>query len=316
VAAPIALAGHAELSLSCDTSLENQSAASLGEPSTISLNYQFGFMNLKSLTTRVNRVTKFVCQAGSLSAVPILAVAAIARDNPFGNTGSLSSAVGRFVGVIKVRTRATEGQFALIDTHDLGDLISCEEVLIDKTYNLSMVPFQPDVIVDCGAHIGLFTLIAGLRFASAELFAYEPNARNLRKAKEQLARFSDRVHLVDGAVSTENGESWFGADESNSGRLSDDPFPAGRRVRTINLLDQSSRWAGRRLLLKMDIEGAERKVLPHVIGHLPSQSAIFFEVHGGQDVWVELSNMATSAGFQVIMTRRRMPYFDGFAVRQ
>jgi FkbM family methyltransferase len=272
-------------------------------------------MTFKSLARRYKRITKFASKATSLSAIPALAIAAVARDNPFGHAGTLSSALGKWFGVVKVRTSATNGQFALINTHDLGHLISCEEVLIEQTYDLSLVPFQPDFVVDCGAHIGLFTLIAGLRYASAELLAFEPNVCNFRVAQEQLWRFSSRLDLVEAAVSTEAGETWFSDGESNSGHLTDEPHERRYRVRLVDLRDVARRWAGKSLLLKMDIEGAEREVLPHIIDHLPTHCAIFLEVHGGEAVWKQLSTIASEAGFKIVRTRERNCFTDCIALR-
>jgi len=269
----------------------------------------------KSLAKRLVRIAKFARAAPSLTAIPSLVVVAIARDSPFGHTGMWNSIFGKCFGVMKVRTCATGGEFALVDTWDLGQLISCEEVLIDRAYDLSIMPFRPDLIADCGAHIGLFTLIAGLRYSSAELIAFEPNAYNFRIAQKQLARFRARLRLVEAAVSSENGEAWFYSEESNSGYLTNKPGERQQRVRLVNLRDEAPRWAGRRLLLKMDIEGKEREVLPHVIDHLPSQCAIFVEVHGGQEVWDEISNITARAGFQITITRKRTPFIDGFALR-
>src|SRR5690349_8657316 len=116
------------------------------------------FITVRSLLTRLIRLRTFIREAASLSAIPALAIAAVARDSPFGHDGRWSSTFGRCFGVVKIRTRATAGELALIDTHDLGHLVSCEELLIERTYDLSMVPFKPDVIVDCGCHIGLFSL--------------------------------------------------------------------------------------------------------------------------------------------------------------
>jgi FkbM family methyltransferase len=217
--------------------------------------------------------------------------------------------------MMKVRTRATGGEFALIDTHDLGELISCEEVLIDRTYDFARVPFESDLIIDCGAHIGLFTLIAGLRYSSAELIAFEPDVYNFRKAQQQLARFASRLRLINAAVSTENGEAWFYRKESNSGHLTNEAHECQQRVRVVKLLEEAQRWAGKRLLLKMDIEGTEEEVLPHVIGQLPKECAIFIEVHGGQKVWDELSNIVSHAGFRITITRKRASFTDAFALR-
>ena len=134
---------------------------------------------------------------------------------------------------MKVRTRATGGEFALVDTHDLGELISCEEVLIDRTYDFTMVPFRPDLIADCGAHIGLFTLIAGSHYASAELIAFEPDVCNFRRARRQLARLTSRLRLIEAAVSTENGEAWFYKEESDTGHLTHEPHDGKQRVRVV-----------------------------------------------------------------------------------
>jgi FkbM family methyltransferase len=272
-------------------------------------------MTFKSLARRFKRVTKFGREATSLSAVPALVIAAIARDNPFGHAGIWSSALGKWFGVVKVRTAAMNRQFAIINTHDLGHLISCEEVLIDQIYDLSLVPFRPDLIVDCGAHIGLFTLIAGLRYASAELIAFEPNVCNFRVAQEQLSRFSSRLDLVEAAVSTEEGEAWFSDGESNSGHLTDEPHERRQRVKSVDLRDVARRWAGRSLLLKMDIEGAEKEVLPHIIDYLPTHCAIFVEVHGGERLWKQLSTIASEAGFQIARTRERDRFTDCIALR-
>src|SRR5262245_48570769 len=109
-------------------------------------------MKVRTIANRLRRVAKFIGQAASLSAVPALTVAAIACDNPFGH----GSACGRLFGPVNVRTKTVAGAVAAVDTHDLGQLISCEEILIERTYDLALVPFKPEIIVDCGAHIGLF----------------------------------------------------------------------------------------------------------------------------------------------------------------
>jgi FkbM family methyltransferase len=268
-----------------------------------------------SLIGRLKRIGRFASEAISLSAIPELVIAAIARDSPFGSSNMLSRQLGRWYQIVKVRTRSTSGEVALIDTHDLGNLVSCEEVLIEQTYDLMMVPFRPDLIVDCGAHIGLFSLVAGLKYPSADLIAFEPDADNFRLAQEQLGRFASRVTLIEAAVSTSSGQSWFSRGASNSRYITDRSDERQRRVQVIDLAEEASRWRGRRLLLKIDIEGTEREVLPHVIDHLPRQCAIFFEVHGGQEIWDAITTIVSRAGFHVAITRDRDSFKDGFALR-
>lgn len=270
---------------------------------------------LQSITRRLARIGKFAKAAPSLVTLPNLVVLAIARDGPFGHGGALSVSAAKYFGVVKVRTHVTGKESAIINTSDMGQLISCEEVLIDKAYDLSLVPFQPDIIVDCGANIGLFTLIAGLQFPLAKLFAFEPNTSNFHMAEQQLARFAPRLSLVKAAVSTEEGEGWFFSEESNTGHLSSQGGEQRDRVRLINLIDEAKHWSGKKLLLKIDIEGLEREIIPKIVDTLPNKSAIFFEVHDGPKAYDELHEILFRVGFQVSVLRNRTPFFDCFALR-
>ena len=270
---------------------------------------------LPRIATRIRRIRKFTSARTSWKAAPALAIAAIARDNPFGGVGAFNGVFGKAIGIIGVRTQASGGALAWIDTHDLGNLVSCEEVLIDAVYNLSLVPFEPAVVVDCGAHIGLFSLLAALRFPDASLIAFEPNPANFRMAQLQLARFGGRVKLIDAAVSTEDGESRFSAAASNTGQLCEDGPPTGVRVRMVDLSQSLERLGNRPLLLKMDVEGKEQELIPHVVRGLPSRCAIFFESHGGERAWSEQQSVLLSAGFHVTRLRERCLYNDSFAVR-
>src|SRR5205814_7441900 len=122
---------------------------------------------------------------------------------------------GKLFGTVKVRAEAIDGEYALINTHDLGELVSCDEVLVERIYDLSLVPFVPDLVVDCGSHIGLFSLIAGLKYPRAELIAYEPNPENFQLSRRQLDRFGSRIRLIEAAVSDQTGQSRFCALYSN-----------------------------------------------------------------------------------------------------
>lgn len=247
--------------------------------------------------------------------MPVLILVGIARDGPFGGRGAISAALGKVFGLLPVRTRATGSQAAWVDTHDLGHLISCEEILVEGCYDLELVPFQPDIVVDCGAHIGLFSLIAGLRYPEAALNAFEPHPANVFILNRQLARFGGRVHLTEAAVSTTTGMDWFYSEDSNTGRISDESAPCAVQVRRVDLAKSIQYDIGTRLLLKMDIEGEELRVLPHVISLLPRQCALYFETHGGEEAWQEISTLLVEHSFQVSLTRNRGQFKDGFALR-
>jgi hypothetical protein len=69
------------------------------------------------------------------------------------------------------------------------------------------------------------------------------------------------------------------------------------------------------LLLKMDIEGEEERVLPRVIGLLPGKSAIFLESHGGAESWNAMARLLETASMMTVRVRDRGQFIDGFAVR-
>jgi FkbM family methyltransferase len=278
-------------------------------------------MALKSIPKRLNRIRTFAAASSSITALPGLLIAAVACDNAFGHAGWWSATLGKIFATVKVRTKAIEPEYALIDTHDLGQLVSCEELLVQGIYDFSLVPFVPDVIVDCGSHIGLFSLIAALKYPNAVLTAYEPEPRNLKVLRQQLARFNSRITVVEAAVSAKDGHSSFCVFQSNCGRL-DDPdrhVPVANEkwftVRTIDLDAEADRWQAKNLLIKIDIEGAEGEVMPMLVTRLPLSTALFLEIHGEEALRERLRQLLVNAGFEVSITRWSAESSDWFGLR-
>ena len=276
-------------------------------------------MTVKSIRKRLNRIGSFVAVAGSLRAVPSLVVTAVACDNAFGHEGIWSASLGRLFGTVKVRTGVTSGEYALIDTHDLGQLVSCEEILIEQIYKFSLVPFVPDLVVDCGSHIGLFSLVAALEYPEASVSAFEPAPDNVRVLRKQLARFGSRISINEAAVFDRDGESGFSVAQSNCGHLNgSDSAPKDHRfltVRTVDLAAEAETWQEQKLLIKLDIEGAEEQVLPRLVPKLPRNTALFLEIHSQDHVRQKLCDLLTEKGFAVSLTRQSPESSDWFAFR-
>jgi len=96
-----------------------------------------------------------------------------------------------------------------LDPADVSHLIVAEEFLVDNVYDLNCLPFVPDTVVDCGAHIGVFVLQAAGRFPHARIVAFEPNPENLPWLRKQVHQNRIDVAIVDAAVTTDDGESPF-----------------------------------------------------------------------------------------------------------
>lgn len=119
-----------------------------------------------------------------------------------------------------------------------------------------------DVVYDIGANAGIYTLAAS-RLAQPEggVVAIEPLPRNIALLRRHLKLNSCRnVTVLPIALSDENGEALFD-DSCNAsmGHLS----PAGRLVVTVSKLDDAIKDHCLPLpqVVKMDVEGAEAKVL-------------------------------------------------------
>lgn len=223
---------------------------------------------------------------------------------------------------IWLKPKKLGGLRLLIDPTDWSQTVIFEEVFLHSSYDLDKVKFTPDVVIDCGAHIGIFSLLAKSKYPKASLIAYEPNPMNGEFIRRQIAENRLTLSFNECAVSTESAELSFVAINSHGGRLVSEEYD-------LSLADNSPVYSVRAtdfpavlratptesLLVKMDIEGGERKLLPAITELLPRQTALFFETHHGADGWSEIEALLTKSGFVVEQLNARGPYCDGFASR-
>lgn len=226
----------------------------------------------------------------------------------------------RLIPNVWLRPRRLNGLRLLIDPTDWSQTVIFDEVFLKGSYDLAKVPFRPDVIIDCGAHIGLFSLLARSTFPGATLIAYEPNPANAVFVRAQIEKNKAGFRFHEAAVSTESGEMDFIVFNSHGGRLSE----AGKtttgdipmyRVRVVDFCTALQDIRPASLLLKMDVEGEERNLLPAIVPLLPRQTALFFETHAGAEGWKEAEALLAAAGFSVQQINARGLFCDGFASR-
>jgi FkbM family methyltransferase len=205
----------------------------------------------------------------------------------------------------------------LIHPADWSQTIIFDEIFVHHNYDLSKVPFEPSAVVDCGAHIGMFSLLAAANFPQANLYAFEPDPSNAEMIRRQVQANRLRVELFEAAVSTAAGEGSFILGNSHSGRLSGIAAPNSRRiqVRLIDFPDFVARLKGGRLLLKLDVEGAEDALVPILMSRLPSQCAVYFETHSGEAGWKSIATQFSANGFVVEQINSRGEFADGYACR-
>lgn len=156
-----------------------------------------------------------------------------------------------------------------------------EEIFIRETLQFRARNPKPRIL-DCGANVGLASLYFKKLYPAARITAYEadPEICTLL-AKNLSVNGAADVEVVNAAVWTEEGSVDFlcegGADSGSVSELPGSLPGPTRRVAAVRLKDVLSR--GPLDLLKLDVEGAEERVLADCGKALESVEALILDLH-------------------------------------
>jgi FkbM family methyltransferase len=122
-------------------------------------------------------------------------------------------------------------------------------------------------MVDIGAHIGYYTLLAKIKVGEkGQVFAFEPDPKFFYALTQSLKlnKITIGVHLYQMAIADRNGFSSFFAHPSGSGSNLYASFPGSRSITvetiTLDTFFEKVGWS-KVDLIKIDVEGAELAVL-------------------------------------------------------
>jgi FkbM family methyltransferase len=159
------------------------------------------------------------------------------------------------------------------------------------------------VILDCGANIGYTVLNYKRQYPHAEIVAFEPDPEFVPLLRRNLERNGAHdVQVIEAAAWVDNGRATWVSEGKDGSRLATQAtmdLPTVE-VATVDL----SRYLDREIdLLKLDIEGAEFQVVPHLGSRLRNVKNIIVECHVmTQPDYLALSDVMrtlTSAGFTI-----------------
>jgi FkbM family methyltransferase len=165
---------------------------------------------------------------------------------------------------VRVRTPLGIVSPTLSSQHDMSTV---NEVFCRRDYE---APADLKVAVDVGSNIGISALYFLTRNASARVYAFEPDPKNIERLHHNLRDFNDRYELDDSAVALTNGTARFGVEPvGRYGTLNLDA-PTGHpateiievRTRALNdilagVLEKHPRID----ILKIDVEGIEEDLV-------------------------------------------------------
>lgn len=98
--------------------------------------------------------------------------------------------------VQSMRIPGIQHPFAL--RKDTSDIAIFEQVFIQGEYDIEF-PFIPEVIVDAGAHIGLFSIVMKNRFPAAKIICVEPDKDNCKQLTKNLSHYSN-IEIVNAGL--------------------------------------------------------------------------------------------------------------------
>lgn len=166
------------------------------------------------------------------------------------------------------------------------------------------------IILDVGAHHGIYAMEALRRYPHCEVIAIEPDPSACRKieANAQLNNLASRIEIVRAGLANINGRGWLELDESGSWgsrTRSADPGatsrpPSSQSHAQVELKTLETILRGRQpAIVKCNAEGAEFVLIPQLIalGHRPR--VIVLMVHPEAGSPQELVSLLAEAGYHV-----------------
>ncbi|MGB3947496.1 MAG: FkbM family methyltransferase [Bacteroidia bacterium] len=152
------------------------------------------------------------------------------------------------------------------------------EIFVLKFYAFNTSSEHP-VIYDCGSNIGTSILFFAKKYPKARIVAYEasPYIYSILKKNIELNQIKNVV-LHQNAVWINNETLEFNDEGSDSGSIHSISNSKKIKVQAIDFLETLNKET-KIDMLKIDIEGAEAELIPHIGFALHKVEKIFLEYH-------------------------------------
>lgn len=227
-----------------------------------------------SVPARLRAFARYTRQLAALAPGP-LQRARIAAVAVWLLTGTYLRWLPRIPLAVRVRRR---GRVVRVWLQTYGDLDVLHELYVRDEYAPAVLPESAATIIDAGANIGLSTLDLRARYPDARIVAVEPDPRAAALLRRNVEPAGVEVHQL--ALSDADGEAELYTSETAvvAGLQRTLGDQRAVRVRTARLQTLLERVGAQRIdLLKLDVEGAEARVLApgpgldaveHVVGEV------------------------------------------------
>jgi FkbM family methyltransferase len=145
-----------------------------------------------------------------------------------------------------------------------GDIFVLYEVLCDKCYLIPPAMLPPenvDVVVDCGANVGITSLFLAAQYRNARIYSIEPDPHNFALLKRNVSQERRILPICGAIVGSERKQVYLTTDAPAWGNsITADEGGLAVKAWTIDEICQEHGLAHIDVL-KVDIEGAEKELL-------------------------------------------------------
>jgi FkbM family methyltransferase len=134
----------------------------------------------------------------------------------------------------------------------------------DLQNKLLLLSFNYDLMIDIGCNVGVMALSLLLRNPKIKVACFDPNQRaiSLLKKSVNLNHLTERVTIIEAAVSNRDGVAIFDATGSVVGHISD----SGRSVKCVDFVSIINRYStSAKCIVKIDIEGFESTLMGELL---------------------------------------------------
>jgi FkbM family methyltransferase len=149
----------------------------------------------------------------------------------------------------------------------------------------------PALIVDGGANIGMFSVLAHAYFPDVPIVCYEPDKANLRQLERNLSVNGISAEVVPKALWSRETTLFYHKGASYTGYV--DENPPGEEIACAMARVEDGCW------LKLDVEGAEYEVLPQVLASGVRPAFISMEIHSNNAKGGALVSLLEASGYRL-----------------
>lgn len=196
----------------------------------------------------------------------------LGKAHPYGLSASLKKHLKELPRYQQTSITLFDHELIIVDAASF--LASHQEIFEHQIYKVSPATSAP-VIIDAGANIGLASIYFYRANPASRITAIESDPTIHEVLCKNLRSFgATNVEVIHGAVWDRHEDLRFSQDHADAGRISDHGETVVAGIRLRDLIE------GQHIdLLKMDIEGAETRVLADCEGAMSGVQRMFVEYH-------------------------------------